>query len=62
MDKIEILKSKNGKWYVHIKSCNGNILLSSEMYNSKSSAKKMITNLVNRIYKQGSVNLLKGAK
>ena len=38
MAKFEIKKAKNGEFYFHLKAGNGEIILASEMYKSKSSA------------------------
>lgn len=40
--KFEIKKAKNGKFHFNLKATNGEIILSSEMYNTKSSAKNGI--------------------
>ena len=43
MNHFEILKSIDNKFYVNIVSSNGQVLFTSEVYNSKQSAKKAIT-------------------
>ena len=38
MAKFEVKKAKDGQYYFHLKAGNGEIILASEMYKSKSSA------------------------
>ena len=40
LNKIEVLKGKKNYWYWKIVWCNGKIGIVSEMYSSKSKAKK----------------------
>jgi uncharacterized protein YegP (UPF0339 family) len=40
--KFEIKKAKNGEFYFHLKAGNGQIILSSEMYEAKASAENGI--------------------
>ena len=40
--KFELEMSKNGKFLFHLKAANGQVILASEMYESKSSALKGI--------------------
>ncbi len=43
--KFEIKKAKNGQFYFRLKAGNGEIILSSEMYTTKSSAKNGIASV-----------------
>jgi len=43
--KFEIKKAKNGEFYFHLKASNGQIILSSEMYNEKASAENGIASV-----------------
>jgi uncharacterized protein YegP (UPF0339 family) len=38
--KVELLKNKRGKWFLHLKANNGRILMHSEDYDNKSNARK----------------------
>jgi uncharacterized protein YegP (UPF0339 family) len=38
--KLELLKNKRGKWFLHLKANNGRILMHSEDYDNKSNARK----------------------
>ena len=38
MAKFEVKKAKDGQYYFHLKANNGEIILASEMYKSKSSS------------------------
>lgn len=40
--KFEILQSKNGQFYFHLKAGNGEIILSSEQYETKAAAQSGI--------------------
>lgn len=45
--KFEILKSKNGKsWYYNLKGDNGEIMVTSEMLNSKQTCKHSIRSIM----------------
>ena len=43
--KFQIMKSKDGKFYFHLLSPNGEVILSSRMYASKVTAKKGIASM-----------------
>ena len=43
--KFELNTSSNGKFFFNLKAGNGEIILSSEMYESKSSAENGITSV-----------------
>ena len=43
--KFEIKKAKNGKFHFNLKAGNGEVILSSQMYTSKSSAKNGIASV-----------------
>ena len=43
--KFEIKKAKNGEFYFNLKAGNGEIILSSEMYSAKASAKNGIASV-----------------
>ena len=43
--KYVLKKAKNGQFYFNLKAGNGEIILSSEMYNAKSSAKNGIASV-----------------
>ena len=43
--KFQIMKAKNGKFYFHLLSPNGEVILSSQMYASKVTAKKGIASV-----------------
>ena len=43
--KFEIKKAKDGQFFFHLKAGNGEIILSSEMYRAKSSAKNGIASV-----------------
>ena len=43
--KFEIKKSKNSKFFFHLLAGNGQIILSSEMYESKASAQNGIASV-----------------
>lgn len=40
--KFQIQKSKNGKFFFHLLSANGEVILTSQMYSSRETAKKGI--------------------
>jgi uncharacterized protein len=42
---FEIKKAKDGEFYFHLKAANGQIILASEMYKEKSSAKNGIASV-----------------
>lgn len=45
MGKFEIKVAKNGKWHFQLKAGNGQIILSSEMYESKSACENGIASV-----------------
>jgi len=51
---FEIKKAKNGEFYFHLKAGNGQIILSSEMYEAKSSAENGIASVKKNAPNDGS--------
>jgi uncharacterized protein YegP (UPF0339 family) len=60
--KFELKKSKNGKFLFHLKAGNGQIILSSEMYESKSSAMNGIESVKKNAASDGNFERKESAK
>ena len=58
--KFEIKKSKNSKFFFHLLAGNGQIILSSEMYESKASAQNGIASVKKNAASDGRYDRLKG--
>ncbi len=56
--KFEIKKAKNGQFHFNLKASNGNIILSSEMYTTKTSAKKGIESVRKNAAAEGQFSQL----
>ena len=60
MAKFEIYQSKNGEYRFRMKSSNGQIVLASEGYKQKSSAKNGIESVRKNINRDGGTELYEG--